>query len=99
MGLIKEFRERRLYAYLGAYLVTGFVALEGVDQLISYDILPAVAYPIALTWYLFGIVGSLIFAWFHGEKGRQETTKAEMAMHGTLALLALARRRELTWPR
>jgi TolB-like protein len=90
MGLIREFRERRLYAYLGAYLVTGFVALEGVDQLISYDILPAVAYPIALTWYLFGIVGSLIFAWFHGEKGRQETTKAEMAMHGTLALLALA---------
>ena len=90
MGLIKEFRERRLYTYLGAYLVTGFVALEGVDQLISYDILPAVAYPIVLTWYLFGIVGSLIFAWYHGEKGRQETTKAEMAMHSTLVVLALA---------
>jgi len=90
MGLIKEFRERRLYTYLGAYLVTGFVALEGVDQLISYDILPAVAYPIVLAWYLFGIVGSLIFAWYHGEKGRQETTKAEMAMHGTLVVLALA---------
>ena len=90
MGLIKEFRERRLYTYLGAYLVTGFVALEGVDQLISYDILPEVAYPIVLAWYLFGIVGSLIFAWYHGEKGRQETTKAEMAMHGTLGVLALA---------
>ncbi len=90
MGLIKEFRERRLYAYLGAYLITGFAAMEGVDQLISYNILPAVAYPIALAWYLFGIIGSLVFAWYHGEKGRQETTKAEMAMHGTLVVLALA---------
>lgn len=90
MGLIKEVRERRLLAYIGAYLVSGFVALEGVDQLISYEILPQVAYPIALVWYLFGIVGSSLFAWYHGEKGRQETTKTEIAMHGTLAVLALA---------
>jgi TolB-like protein len=90
MGFIKEIRERRLYAYLGAYLVTGFVALEGVDQLISYEILPEVAYPIALAWYLLGIGGAMVFAWYHGEKGRQETTKAELAMHGALAVLALA---------
>ena len=89
MGLIKEVRERRLIAYLGAYLVTGFVALEGVDQLISYEILPAVAYPIALVFYVFGMAGSLTFAWFHGEKGRQETTKGEMAIHLALAIGAL----------
>ena len=89
MGLLKEVRERRLIAYLGAYLVTGFVALEGVDQLISYEILPAVAYPIALVMYLFGMLGSLTFAWFHGEKGRQETTRTEMAIHAALFVGAL----------
>ena len=90
MGLIQEARERRLLPFLGAYLVTGFVALEGVDQLISYDILPEIAYPIALVWYLLGILGSLVFAWYHGEKGRQEWSKGEVAMHGTLVVLALA---------
>lgn len=90
MGLVKEVRERRLIAYMGAYLVTGFVALEGVDQLISYQILPSVAYPIALVFYLFGILGSLTFAWYHGEKGRQQTTRGEVVIHVTLVVAALA---------
>ncbi len=90
MGLVKEVRERRLIAYMGAYLVTGFVALEGVDQLISYQILPSVAYPIALVFYLFGILGSLTFAWYHGEKGRQQTTRGEVVIHGALLVAALA---------
>jgi TolB-like protein len=90
MGLIKEVRERRLIPFMGAYLVTGFVALEGVDQLISHEILPAVAYPIALVLYVFGVLGSLTFAWYHGEKGRQETTRGEVFIHATLFVFALA---------
>jgi TolB-like protein len=90
MGLIKEVRERRLIAYMGAYLVTGFVALEGVDQLISHEILPAVAYPVALVLYVFGMLGSLTFAWYHGEKGRQETTRGEVVIHTSLFVLAMA---------
>jgi len=90
MGLIKEVRERRLIAFMGAYLVTGFVVLEGVDQLISHEYVPAIAYPIALVFYVFGALGSLTFAWYHGEKGRQETTRGEVAIHTTLSVLALA---------
>lgn len=90
MGLIKEVRERRLIPFMGAFLVTGFVALEGVDQLISHEILPAVAYPITLVFYVFGVLGSLTFAWYHGEKGRQETTRGEVFIHATLFVLALA---------
>ncbi len=90
MGLLAQVRERRLLAYMGAYVITGFVALEGVDQLISYEILPTIAYPIVLVWYLFGILGSLLFAWYHGEKGRQEWTRGEVAMQGLLVVLALA---------
>ncbi len=89
MPLLNEIRERRLLPFLGAYLVTGFVALEGVDQLISYAILPSVAYQIVLVFYVFGILGSLTFAWHHGEKGRQETTRGELFIHATLVVLAL----------
>ena len=62
MRLLREIKKRRLLPLMGAYLVTGFVALEGVDQIISYEILPAFAYPITLVLYLFGIPSSLVFA-------------------------------------
>jgi serine/threonine-protein kinase len=41
-------------------------------------------------FYVFGMLGSMAFAWYHGEKGRQETTKAEMAIHLTLFVGAMA---------
>ena len=74
---------------MGAYLVTGFVALEGVDQLVSYEILPVIAYKIALVFYVFGIPGSLTIAWFHGAKGRQDTPKAEILIQAVLFVFAV----------
>jgi len=90
MGIFGEIKERRLLPFMGAYLVTGFVALEGVDQLVSYEILPVIAYRIALIFYLFGIPGSLTIAWFHGAKGRQDIPKAELLIQGVLLVAAIA---------
>jgi serine/threonine-protein kinase len=90
MSLLKEIKERRLLPLMGTYLVTGFVALEGVDQLIGNGILPPLAYKIALVLYLFGVPGSLSIAWFHGAKGRQKSTRAEYVIQGILVILALA---------
>jgi len=89
MSFFSEMRERRLLPFMGAYLVTGFVALEGVDQLVSYEILPVLAYKIALVFYLFGIPGSLTIAWYHGAKGRQDVPKAEILIQASLFVLAL----------
>ena len=90
MSLRAEIKERRLLPLMGTYLVTGFVALEGVDQLVGNEILPAIAYRIALVIYLFGVPGSLSIAWFHGAKGRQKATRAEIVIQGVLLVLALA---------
>ena len=90
MSLLKEIKERRLLPLMGTYLVTGFVALEGVDQLIGNGIFPPIAYKIALVLYLFGVPGSLSIAWFHGAKGRQKATRAEYVIQGVLAVFALA---------
>jgi serine/threonine-protein kinase len=89
MSLRAEIKERRLLPLMGAYMVSGFVALEGVDQLISNDLLPAIAYRIALVFYLFGIPGSLSIAWFHGAKGRQKATRPEIVIQSVLFVLAL----------
>jgi len=89
MSIFGEMKERRLLPFMGAYLVSGFVVLEGVDQLVSYEILPVIAYKIALVFYVFGIPGSLTIAWFHGAKGRQSTPKAEILIQAILFVFAL----------
>ena len=89
MQLLREIKERRLIQLSAAYLVTGFVALEAMDQLISYGFVPAVAYPVTLVLYLFGIPASFIFAWFHGAPGRQYAPRVEVMLQTTLGALAV----------
>jgi TolB-like protein len=89
MRLLDEIRERRLLPLMGAYMVSGFVALEGVDQLVSYEMLPPIAYRIALVLYLFGAPGSLTFAWFHGAKGRQNVPRTEITIQAILSVVAV----------
>jgi TolB-like protein len=90
MGLSENLRRRRVFPWLGAYIAGGFLALEGVDQLVGNSILPGVAYRIALVFYLFGIPGTLILAWFHGEKGAQKPPKLEIWLQGSMLVAALA---------
>jgi TolB-like protein/tetratricopeptide (TPR) repeat protein len=89
MRLLKEIKERRLLHFMGVYLVTGFAALEGMDQVVSYEILPAIAYPLTLVLYLFGIPSSLLFAWFHGAPGRQYAPRAEVISQTIIWIVAL----------
>lgn len=90
MSVLKEIHKRRLVPWAGAYLAAGFIALEGVDQLVGHGILSELAYRIVLVFYVFGIPGSLILAWFHGEKGTQKPRPIEFWLHGSLLVLALA---------
>jgi len=80
---------RKLIQWLGAYLAAGFIALEGADQLIGNNLIPAFSYRVALVFYLFGIPGTLIAAWFHGEKGSQSIPRLEIGLQITLVVAAL----------
>lgn len=90
MSIFKQIHKRRLLPWAGAYLAAGFIALEGVDQLVGHDILSELAYRIALVFYAFGFPGSLLLAWFHGEKGTQKPRPIEFWLHGSLLVIALA---------
>ena len=89
MRVLAVLRERRLLQFLGAYAITGFVALEGVDQLVDHAILPELAYTLTLVFYLAGVPATLIFAWFHGQKGPQKMPRAEIWLLSGVLLLAL----------
>jgi len=90
MGLWANLRERRVFQFLGGYIAAGFLALEGVDQMVGYGILPVLAYKLVLTIYLFGIAGTAILAWFHGEKGTQKPPPLEIWLQTGLVVLVLA---------
>lgn len=89
MRLLSELNKRRVLPWIGGYLAGGFLALEGVDQLIGYSFLPQVVYPIVLIFYVFGVPSTVVLAWFHGEKGDQAWPKVEIWMHSILLTGAL----------
>jgi serine/threonine-protein kinase len=60
-----------------------------VDQLVGYGILPALGYHITLIFYVAGVPGTLILAWFHGKKGSQKPLAAEVWLLSVVGLIAL----------
>jgi len=89
MGLWASLKRRRIFPFLGAYLAAGFLALEGVDQLVGNGFLPFVAYELVLVIYVFGIPFTAILAWFHGEKGYQKPYAAELWVQTLIVVAAL----------
>lgn len=88
-GLWRELRKRRVFPFLGLYVAFGFLVVEGIDQATGHGLLPEITYGIALVFYLFGIPGTAILAWYHGEKGPQKPTLTEAWMHSFMLVGAL----------
>lgn len=89
MGLWGEIKKRRVFQFLGGYIAAGFLVLEAVDQVVGHGILPGIAYPIVLIFYLTGIPGTAVLAWFHGERGPQRPPALEIWLQLALLVVAL----------
>lgn len=89
MALWANLKKRRIFQWFGAYIAGGFFLLEACDQLVGNGLLPGVAYKLALVFYLFGIPGTLILAWFHGEKGTQKPPAIEIWLQSLMLVTAL----------
>lgn len=85
----RELNKRKVFQWMAAYLAGGFLALEGADQLVGYGLVPPVTYQVVLVFYLFGIPGTAILAWFHGERGAQKPPKLEIWLQGIMLVAAL----------
>ncbi|NNF38943.1 MAG: hypothetical protein HKN71_09760 [Gemmatimonadetes bacterium] len=89
MTFWSEIKQRRITQIVITYLVGGWIVLGVFDQVVDREVLPPVAYQVALTLYLVGIAAALIIGWYHGEKGAQEATRTEIAMLSVVALVGL----------
>jgi TolB-like protein/tetratricopeptide (TPR) repeat protein len=89
VGIVTELKQRRLVQIVISYLAAGWVALEVVNRLVERAILPDVAYFVGLIWYLGGARAAVLIGWHHGEKGRQQAPRSEIAALVVLAIIAV----------
>jgi hypothetical protein len=88
--LWRALRKRRMPEWVGSTIAAALVLLEVVDQLTDNSVLPAILYPVTLATALAMIPVAGILAWFHGEKGGQKISAAEVIMLAGVVLLWLA---------
>ncbi|MCG6956181.1 MAG: serine/threonine protein kinase [Gemmatimonadetes bacterium] len=58
----------------------GWLALEGVSQLVDMGVLGHMWYHLSLATVVAGVLVAAVIAWFHGAKGKQRTGPVEIAL-------------------
>jgi TolB-like protein len=89
LRLWAEIKQRRITQIVLTYLAGGWMALAVVDQVVDREVLPPVAYRVALTLYLFGAVVAVVVGWYHGEKGDQKAPTTERVLVAFVVLAGL----------
>lgn len=86
-SLFKSLKERKLVQWTVAYLAGAFICLEGFDIVADqFGWAMWVRQGVTVT-LLFGLLVTLVLAWHHGEKGKQQVSGGELA---TLVLILAA---------
>lgn len=86
--LFKRLKERKLFQWTVAYLAGALICLEGFD-IVAEQFQWALWFQQGVTVaLLFGLLVTLILAWHHGERGRQQVSGGELAV--LVLLLAAA---------
>lgn len=80
MKLWDELKERRITQIMVAYLAGGWIAVNVVDILVDRQVLPELVFRLALVAFVGGVFATLVLGWYHGEKGSQKVTIAEIVM-------------------
>lgn len=87
----EELKRRKLFQWGLAYLAGAFAVLQLLDILAGHFAWPSVVTRGAIIFLAFGFFVALVLAWYHGEKGRQHVSGAELLMvAGILAVAGAA---------
>ena len=87
---LSTLKRRYIPQIMAIYAAVGLAALGIAADLVDRNILPDVAYELALVSVVTGLPAVVTGAWFHGRKGRQKFTTLEFWVFGGLALIWLA---------
>ena len=80
-----EIKERKIRKWIAIYLSTA-ITIMGVTHLLSLRYkLPDFIFDTVFFSLLLGILGTIVFAWFHGKEGEQKIKVTEIVLQSILA--------------
>jgi len=89
-GLWSLVTTRKIWRWAAGYLASAWVALQVLDLLGSHFAWSPLAFRAAVVTLAGGFAGTLVLAWFHGERGRQRVAGAELLLLVLVVLATLA---------
>ena len=92
-GFLARLKQRKLVQWALAYIAAAFALIQVIDVVASRFDWPAQLERIVILALAVGLVVTLVVAWYHGEKGRQRASGAELL----LIALVLAVGGALVW--
>jgi len=86
-----ELKRRRFPQFAGSALLAGAAVIAFASEVIvgqfgATDVIRPLSVPLALC----GVAAAIVITWFHGERGRQESSRVEWVLLGTIAVIWLA---------
>jgi TolB-like protein len=88
--LLQRLKERKLVQWALAYLAGAWALLECLGFLSEQFQWPALVAQVVTILAAFGFFVALVVAWYHGEKGQQRVSGAELPMIAALLAVAAA---------
>jgi len=85
---IQRLRKRKIVQWAFAYFAGAWLLLEMFDLVAEQFLLPVWIRQGATVLLLFGVLVTLVLAWYHGERGRQKVSFVELGL--IVVLLGLA---------
>jgi TolB-like protein/tetratricopeptide (TPR) repeat protein len=87
-GLLQRLRKRQIVKWAIAYLAGAWLLLQLFDLVAEQFLMPVWVRQGATVLLLFGVLLTLVLAWYHGERGRQRVSVFEAVLLIALMLLA-----------
>jgi adenylate cyclase len=88
LPLLKRLRKRKIVQWAVAYFAGAWLVLEVFDLVAEQFLMPVWVRQGATILVLFGLLATIVLAWYHGERGRQKIGWSEMAALTVILLLA-----------
>jgi hypothetical protein len=86
-SLVSKLAQRRIVQWAIAYLLASWVVLQVAQSLADIFALPIDSLRVLVVLLIFGFSATLVLAWYHGEKGRQNLSISEIALLTVIVVL------------
>jgi cell division protein FtsW (lipid II flippase) len=87
-ALVRKIAQRRIVQWAIAYILAAWVVLQVAQSLADIFALPIDSLRALVVLLIFGFSATLVLAWYHGEKGRQNLSISEIVLLSIIVVMS-----------